>query len=35
MLDDASPPASRGGVMVVEAIALPAVTMAGDEASRL
>jgi hypothetical protein len=35
VLDDVSPPASSGGVVVVEATALPANMMAGDEASHL
>jgi hypothetical protein len=35
VLDDVSPPASPGGVVVVEAAALPADTMVGDEASHL
>jgi hypothetical protein len=35
VLDDVSPPASLGGVAVLEAIAPLAVAMARDEASRL
>ena len=35
MLDDASPPASPGGVAAVEATTPLAVMMAGDEASHL
>jgi hypothetical protein len=35
VLDNASPPESQGGAAVVEAVAPPAVRMAGDEASHL